>query len=568
MFTSQGPSSFHYTNWYGIMKQNLYNESNRVLLDYDKFYKYCYQRSNNGDKKAGVKCDTLLGDDRRDIGYFAPSGNTKLVRVPYVFCTYTRGNISDGCNTRDYGSDQYERMKQHVNNWETWNVLKNFTRYQFPWDADKYVSRNYKRTYKVLKNFNNAYALYQGLFRQWFSESIIGTFYTDPVWGWGTYTRAMSDAFNMAMRTLAMPDIKNFELGTWADGQQIYKEAEYQINFKSNLTNSRFFATSWSDTNYEDVCGLNFWECLHHVGFYLDKMMALEVLSDPVTYFVARDTAEDIREWRISFFDNYTTQIVDFFGSMLSEDFDGFSPYFDSSKPSNYKPCNTKADCGGGTCDTTTKRCKCDFHNCVVTTTEKNTAGTPYNVTWNHGMAWRNYSTPSLDVKKPTTGASIEASTRFTLQIYSVVYGMLNFQQNFDNEFVARGRMWKEGTKNGWTITPSAKIKGLIKYADPNNGASYVGVAYKDKRGIAQKMIVHANRIKARSSYCTPATVPPTVPPPVDLCVKGVTKAEKASADAELYNYSQLMDILVQVTSIYDNVAKNGQNWSDDYENP
>jgi len=565
VFTSQGPSSFHYTNWYGIMKQNLYKESNRVLVDYDKFTKYCYQRSKNGDKKAGVKCDTLDGDDRRDIGYFTPSGNTKLVRVPYVFCTYTRGDISDGCNTRDYGSDQYERMKQHVNNWDTWNVLKNFTRYQFPWDADKYVSRNYKRTYKVLKNFNNGYSLYQGLFRQWFSESVIGTFYTDPVWGWGTYTKAMSDAFNMAMRTLAMPDIKNFELGTWADGQQVYKEAEYQINFKSNLANSRYFATAWSDTNYEDVCGLNFWECLHHVGFYLDKMMALEVLSDPVTYFVARDTAEDIREWRISFFDNYTTQIVDFFGSMLSEDFDGFSPYFDSTKPSDYKSCNTKADCGGGTCDPATKRCVCGHQNCVVQTTEKNSAGTPYTVTWNHGMAWRNYTTPTLDVKKPTTGAAVEASTRFTLQIYSVVFGMLGFQQNFDNEFVARGRMWRKGMKNGWTVTPSAKIKGLIQYADPNNGSSYVGVAYQDDRGIAQKMIIHANRIKARSSYCTPEKTPPVTPAPLDLCAKGVTKAEKAAADAELYNYSQLMDILVQVTSIYDNL---GQNWSDDYENP
>jgi len=566
VFTAYGPSSYHYTNWFGQMGKSLYEESNRTLMPYDSFKEYCYNNKDSS-KKADppVPCDKLPTNERRGVGYFAAKGNGKLVRVPYVFCTYTRGNISDGCNTRDFGSDQYERMKNHIDNWDTWYVLKNFTRYQFPWDASKFVSRNYQRTYKVLKNFNNAYALYQGLFRQWFPESMIQAFFTDPVWGWGSYTKAMHDAFNMAMRAIAMPDVKQFEKGTWSDGAKVYKEAEYKVDFRSDLSNARYFATSWYDTNYNDSCGLSFWECLHHVGFYLDKMMAISVISDPQTYFVARDTAEDIRKWRISFFDNFSTQIVDFFGAMLSEDFNKFSPYFDTTKPYEGKACTSAAACGkGGSCitdpkDKTKKICQCKHGSCMVADANGNK--------WVNGMAWRNYSTPSLGpvAPKASEGAAIEASTRFTLQMYAVVFGMLEFQQNFDNDFVARGRMWKKGNKGTITIKPSAKVAGTVAYDDPFTGHSYVGADYKDNRGIAQRMLVHANKIKARTQYCTPEATPPASPAPVDLCVTGVTAAEKNYSETELYKYTQLMDILVQVTHIYDN---KGQNWNDDWEDP
>ena len=44
-----------------------------------------------------------------------------------------------------------------------------------------------------------------------------------------------------------------------------------------------------------------------------------------------------------------------------------------------------------------------------------------------------------------------------------------------------------------------------------------------------------------------------------------MTAAEKNYSETELYKYTQLMDILVQVTHIYDN---KGQNWNDDWEDP
>jgi hypothetical protein len=535
---STKPQSFHYTAWYSQMGKSLYEEDNRMLVPYTKI----------------------------EDGFYK-SGNDSLPRVPYVFCTYTKGDISDGCNTRDFGSDQYEKMKGHIETWDTWYILRSFTRYEYPWDASDYVERQYDRTYRRLKDFNNTYALYQGLFRQWYSQSQIDSFFADPINGWGAYTKAMNDAFNMAMRTISMPDVKKYDnVAELADGQKIYSESTWATAFETDLTNGRYFTTSYWDTDYTDTCGLSWWECLHHVGFYLDKMMALTAITNAETYFVARDTAEDIREWRISFFDNFTTQIVDFFGAMLSEDYDAIAPWYDPAKPVS-----------------------------VVT----DATGT----IWNNRIAWRDYASPTNwtagsapteplipGPKKPTStnAAAIEASTRFTLQVYAVVYGLLQFQQNFDDQFVERARMWKDGKGTTWTITKTSNITGSTKFVDPYAGATYVGIAYKDGRGIAQRMIAHANKLKARGTYCT---AKPTCgdgtcekgetdttcaadctgltkfdDAPADLCADNISSAMMKKADSSLYDYRQLMDIATQVTSIYDQGTNH--NWNDDYQSP
>jgi hypothetical protein len=105
----------------------------------------------------------------------------------------------------------------------------------------------------------------------------------------------------------------------------------------------------------------------------------------------------------------------------------------------------------------------------------------------------------------------------------------------------------------------------VIQFTDPYTGQTYVGVDYKDDRGIAEKMVKHANKMKARTSYCTKKTTPPQNPAPLDLCVDGISENDKKLSESELYNYTQLMDIMIQVTAIYDNGY---QNWSDDYQNP
>jgi hypothetical protein len=469
------------------------NEDNRQLVDY----------------RDVVKVRDASG---RSEGWFYVDGNTKKVRVPYVYCSHSRYNISDACMTWDWGADQYERMKMHIDNHETWNLVSMFPRGRYYNSVSKYVGRQYSRFYKRMKNFNNGYAFYQGLFHQWYDQQAIDEFFTDPVNGYGAYTVAVHDAFNTLLRDIATPDVKNFkDKNRQPDGQMLYSEADFSSKFTTNLVNGRHFATSYYDSSYERTCGYTWWECLHHFGFYNNKVLSMLILSDPRTYFVGKDTAEDIRQYRVSFFDNYTDQLVDFFGAMLSEDHEAIAPWYDPNKPED----------------------KTVVENGVV---------------WHNRIARRNYANPNRDPQKPAGGGAVESSTRFTLQLYGAVLGMFRFQNNFDNDFVERGRMWKAGKGTSWEVTPTEEIDGTTEYVDPFTGTTYVGLRYTDGKGIAQRMLQHANDLKARTSYCSSS---PSAP---DYC-------QTAHPDAEgtLYEYRQLLDTLVQVTTLYDNF---GSNWS------
>lgn len=484
------PKSFHYTNWWSYMAQtgdakNLYDEKNRMVVNYQ-------------DVKS------VRDATGRDYGLFYRDGNALHPRVPYLFCTYTRGDISEGCNTRDYGADTYEKMKQHIDSWDSYYPLRSFTRYTYGISPDSYIGRNYRRMYYKLKDFNNAYALYQGLFRQWFKEEDTKAFFTDAVDGWAPYTIALNDAFNMAMRTLAMPDIKAFSEDTTPDGQAIYNEATFGSAFTPELTNGRYFTTSYRTGDFENVCGLQWWECLHHIGFYTDKIMALLSLSDARTYFVGQDTAEDVREYRISFFDNYSEQMIDFFGSVLGNEYDTHAPWYDKSLASQPSVMRNGHE-------------------------------------WRYGVAWREYADKTQDVPKPAGGRAIEPATRFTLKMYIMVIGMLNLENNFDKSFTQRSLMWKKGTNTGWDITPTDVVAGTIEFVDPFSGYTYTGADYKDKRGIAQRMIAYANRLKARTKYCnsTDTTAP-------DYCQTLNTMAE-----GTLWDYTQLMEVMTDLTQRY-----------------
>lgn len=488
----QFPKAFHYTNWYAYFQdatgdgKNMFMDKNRLVVDYRQ-----------------VK--QLTDKEGDEYGYFYRDGNKLHPRVPYLFCTWTSGDISDGCNTRDYGADQYERMKQGIDAWDTYYPLRSFTRYRYGMSPNSYIRRHYRRTYRRLKDFNNAYALYQGLFRQWFSEDAISGFFSDAVDGWGAYTLALNDGFDMALRTLAMPDIKNFSQATTPDDQDIYNEATYGSAFKPTVTNGRYFTTSYSTGDNKRTCGLTWWRCLHHIGFYTDKVMALLTLSDARTYFVGQDTSEDIRDYRISFFDNYSTQLIDFFGSVLSNEYDTHAPWYDTAhrKEASYIDQNGHE--------------------------------------WRYGVAWRRYADKTQDVPKPAGARAIEPATRFTLKMYLMVMGMLRFENNFDKSFTNRSLMWKKGSQGGWDITPTEEVDGTTEFVDPFNGHTYVGAKYKDGRGIAQKMIAYANRLKARTKYCNST----------DTTAADYCQPLKDAAEGALWDYIQLMEVMSDLTTRY-----------------
>jgi hypothetical protein len=92
-------------------------------------------------------------------------------------------------------------------------------------------------------------------------------------------------------------------------------------------------------------------------------------------------------------------------------------------------------------------------------------------------------------------------------------------------------------------VKPTTEIIGPTDYTSPFTGVTYEGVAYKDGKGIAQRVIARANALKGRTQYCS------QVPTDPDACVAG---SDQVAAETELEKYGDLLDVIVQVTTMYD----------------
>jgi hypothetical protein len=457
------PQGFHYTEWFNGMGHNLHDASNRELVNVDQ-----------------VDWTNGLTDNG-------------MPRVPYVFCTPYQSDIGNGCFTRDYGADEYERINHHISMANTWYITRAFTRYAVGIQPEDYIGRAYDRIYRRLKGYNDYYALIVGILRSFssvMSEAQLQAFLTDPIEGWGSYTIAVHDATNFLLTTIAQPDINGFDPVDDPAGQQVLMASPFNLTAaRTDLSTGRYFTTTWWDTNFDDSCGMYFWECLHHFGFYLDKIMALEALTDSATYFVARDTAEDLREWRISFYDDFAPQMESFFGGILAQDYAAVAPRY---------------------------------------------------------VSFGDVRHPDYvlgDV--PTAGTPLDPATGFSVQLFAAVMGMARFQNNFDKTFLDSGRMWLRGSSFALDTA-----NGNVEFEDPITGKVYQAIDYPAGTGIGQRMIARANAVLARSHYCTSG------------CVAGLTDEERTRSDIEIPRYSQVLDVMVDLTGYYETFT---QGYGDPY---
>jgi hypothetical protein len=411
-----GPQAIHYTDWYRMMGDRMWRDDNRRVVPVSEL-------------------ETDLG------AWVDPASGTRHARVPYLYCSHNRADISDGCLTRDFGADPYERMHNHLEGLETWYVMRSFSRGRYGFSPESYVGRAYARSYLRMKGFNDVYALYAGLLGTFYDDAVVARFFSDPTSGWGNYTVAVHDAFNALARTLTMPDVGSYAPRTMPDGTQVLALSG-GTSAQLDVSRARYFTTSWTDSAFDSDCGYYWWECLHHVGFYLDKMMALLALSDTETHFVARDTAADARTWRISFYDDFGPQITDLVGGVLSEDYAGIAPWFDPATGD---------------------------------------------------LAVRDFADPALDPigEEPPSGFSpVDSATGFTVRLYSAVLGATRFHNDFDQSFPDSLRMWMAG--NGHSIDAPT-----VSYAHAATGRTYVALDLPD--GMAARVIDRANALAARS---------------------------------------------------------------------
>ena len=471
-----GLRTFHYTDFWRRMGDLMFEEENRRLVPLDAFEEGAY---------ASVNLD----------------GQT-FNRVPYIYCSHNSSNLSDHCLTRDAGADSMERMKNIIDDLNTWYILRNFPRGRIGVNTFNYVDRYYGRVFHRLKNWNNLYGLYAALLQQFFTPAQMEDFMTDTDEGFGIQTWAVQNAFNYLIQTLLMPDVTTYgNVQEQPDGSLLADVAQgFGGRFTLDVTDARYYSTNWSFGGGDGRdCGYMWYECLHHVGFYLDKIMAIEALTDSSTNFVARSTPEDIREWEVSYYSTFPDQIAAISEAIMSQNFETVAPSVDATGE----------------------------------------------------LVFPNYA-GALD---EPGAAPVNPFATFTLQLYWQVLGQARFPNNYDRAFVNESRIFELGGDS-----PELAESRLVTYTNIENGIQYGAIDYPDRETSGEAMIRRARCLDAIAHWDgdfeaeekNPFEECPAYASLSDRERESARLVSPAVAEFELRQYVDLLEILADLSVMMD----------------
>lgn len=469
VLTGGGPlglQTLHYTTLYNRLGERLYDANNRRLVPVDAFEEGEY---------ASVSVD-----------------GQRYARVPYIYCSHNSSDLSDHCLTRDAGADSMERMKNILDDLNTWYIMRNFPRGRIGVDTYNYVSRYYGRVFHRLKNWNNLYGLYAALFQQFFTPEQIEFFMTDSRTGFGAKTWAVQNAFNYLVQTLLMPDVGGYGgASLQPDGTRLANASQGLFDVITlGIDDARYYSTDWSGLGGGDGrdCGYMWYECLNNIGFYFDKIMAIEALTDSSTNFVARATPEDIREWEVSFYSTFPEQIAAINEAILTQNWGRVAPYWDGSE-----------------------------------------------------LQFPNYAGP-LDEEHATP---VNPFATFTIQLYWQVMGQARFPENYDRSFRQESRIWELGSGAGVDIADDRRIT----YTHDATGITYAALQMPGVAGAGEQMI---RRTQCLATIAGGETDPDAVAAVCPNYDPSDRVPSAANAAFELEQYVELLEILADMAPMMD----------------
>jgi hypothetical protein len=386
-------------------------------------------------KRKDVPYSQICTEDCEVSGYLrADSDGNPL--VPYYFCSDEfAGNLT--CMRFDSGADAYEQATDVISRYENFYLLNNFKRDKYAFHAGLgYRDRVASRYFNILRTQMTWYTLLRSDFVDYFGTD--DTFYFDEN-GWGNFSIAVAEGFDLLGRVLTKPQAGSYKFVSKAESTD-YPVAYYKQNGDSTepglngvaigLLDGKYIDTTWDF----DACGY-YWsdECQSRIGYFIDKTVALDILSQSQAYFTGRDTNTDVRRYAIGYILPYKKQVEEKMGALLAGDLASWAPRLDLSTP----------------------------------------AGQASKVTV---KPW------SLN-EAPTDGATaqniVDPAGGFTLQLYAGVYGLSEFPSTFDRSFVDKTRIFVLG--NGEAPVSDSTISagcangsnGWLCVSDAETGKTY-----------------------------------------------------------------------------------------------
>jgi hypothetical protein len=424
--------------------------------------------------------------------------------VPYRFCSdeYVFGTPT--CYAFDMGVDAWEIVSDAVERYWSYYWFNNFKRDRVFFDEWDYMDGLYWRYFAFVQNTYQHW-----VFDQWFTADTWEWLRQDPErWGiedapWAEAGDAGLSGSAAAMRglrflqeVLAIPEpgaylYDDYEGYYWSfepgalplcpEGTLAIEADEWCADANVSLGPGRYFLTV-----YDVDSGYYFYERIKWIGTFYDKLLALETLTSPDTYFLGVDTSQSVDQWAISMYLSFPDEIQRTFAGIAADRFDLFAGVFDDG--GGYVPPDPFA---------------------------------------------KGKAAETLASQPP-----VDPQTSFTLQLYALWYGMAWLNANFDNTFNDTAKIWLAGS--GEALTPAEGAE-VVTFSDPWNGRVYQALKPEGAEipGVGWTMLERAQGYK--DEWALYAEDPETDPGTLDYLKWRVTNAveniEVVRGLYDLYGY-------------------------------
>jgi hypothetical protein len=292
-----------------------------------------------------------------------------------------------------------------------------------------------------LQRANQVYTLYRGLFEAMYQGNpTLEPFWTRPD-GMGDWTAAVAAAYQLLTRIITTPEPGYYQRVTRGDGSDAFEHAMSAGPVQIDDTVGRPLETTW-DTDR----GYYYFENIDRVGFYYDKQLALQVMTDPRTYFVAKDTAPDVRKYQINFYSSFGPALTNFMRGLLAEDWQSIAPRWSDD---------------------------------ALLETDS----------FDMGLGAR-------------PGIALDPNASFSIQLNAAVFSMTQIPQTFDQNFFNSARIFLRGSSESVALAPTLPV---IEFTDPQSGLVYAAASYLDAQGretgIGAQMLVHARTLLQNGAH-------------------------------------------------------------------
>ncbi|MDF1563899.1 MAG: zinc-dependent metalloprotease [Deltaproteobacteria bacterium] len=377
---------------------------------------------------AAVKASREAGDTSR------------LLEVPYMFCSDEWVGVDASCHRWDEGSDMWEQSRNVQQSWRNYYWFNNFRRNKRAWSPYDVYARSAGRYFNMMPNF----------YQTWLFDQ----FYTQADNIQANY-KAMGafEGFNFLMEVLSMP----------AYGSYDYDAATNQYQYAwtySHRSGEDLYLDRGNDarrpyTRYDYQRGYYYWYYPQEASHFWDYYAALLALSQSSATVRGANTQSDFSSYLIPYYLVFDNELTRVYNGIIGEEYRSFAPRFT----------------GTGGNQAVVQRPAFDWLDIYP-----------------EGSSF-------IDLD-PVVVPEINFTNRF----YALLFGMSSFTSSYSLNFPDDRHIFRLGSGETLEAGPGFDV---ITFSDPTTGVVYAALqAQNAEANAATKMIQRANQLLASYQAC------------------------------------------------------------------